>query len=108
MQNEDGVLIQMAKDIAETTAIAKNIDRQLLSLNGKVAAHESRLQSLEGTYAITAQSVAKLNEHTSTIRTTTWRIVEKSLWAIIGVVSIGLYNLFIYLIKSGILKDIIK
>jgi hypothetical protein len=88
--------IELAKNTTETRLLKESVQ----TLNGKVAGHETRLQTQEGLNALMAQGLQNLKdkEEKAESETTFWqRNQDKIVWGIIG---IGLM-LFYYLLTHN-------
>jgi hypothetical protein len=108
MTEHDTLLIQIAKDLATNTEATKNIERQLITLNGKVANHETRMQASEAAQAITTTAVATIQQARDKQRTRLYDILERAGWAVSSVLAIGVWKLISYLIETDILKQLFK
>lgn len=88
--------IELAKNTTETRLLKESVQ----TLNGKVAGHETRLQTQEGLNALMAQGLQNLKdrEEAAESKTTFWsRNQDKFIWGVIG---LGL-TLFYFLLKSA-------
>lgn len=98
-------LIDIKAALAENTAETKALTEQIKGLNGKVAGHESRLQSLESDKAVKIRedSLSNTKENRRTIR---WEnYMDKIIWGIIIIVCMLLYQV---LIQTGLITDFLK
>lgn len=83
MTKIDAILTSLGKqdtEIAVIKTINSNTEEHLRILNGKVQAHETRLQSQEGTSALNAQILANLSEINKETKGFWERNWEKLFW----------------------------
>lgn len=98
-------LVDIKRELATNTAVTVELKDQLRTLNGKVAAHESRLQSLESDKAVNNR-MDELNEKRTENNSSIWRRwTDKMLWGGTALLALILYRV---LVETGIIKDIIK
>ncbi|MBA3756488.1 MAG: hypothetical protein H0X02_09775 [Nitrosomonas sp.] len=93
-------------DLALNTRATQGVEEHLKTLNGKVAAHETRMQSVEGAQAITSTAVAEIkqiNLDTFKKRSSDY---DKVKWIAIGLGITFIGNVILFLIRSDILKKI--
>ncbi len=93
-------------DLALNTRATQGVEEHLKTLNGKVAAHETRMQSVEGAQAITSTAVAQIKIEDDDKKKTRRSDYEKLKWILIGFVITFIGNLILFLIRSDILKKI--
>jgi hypothetical protein len=106
MNNE--LLIKIATDTAETRADIRNIFEHLAKLNGKVAAHETRLQAAEGANTLTAQSLATMVAEKVAAKKSWSTWLDKFLWAAVSILSIGAYRIIVLLFENDVIKKLIR
>jgi hypothetical protein len=83
MDKIDSIIASLGRqdtEIAVIKTINGNTEEHLKVLNGKVLAHETRLQAQEGGAALNSQNLAKLVEESKTSRSFWERNWEKLFW----------------------------
>ncbi len=93
-------------DLALNTRATQGVEEHLKTLNGKVAAHETRMQSVEGAQAITSTAVARIQGDDDDKRKTRRSDYNKLKWILIGLAFTFAGNVILFLIRSDILKKI--
>lgn len=96
--------IDLALNTQETTRLA---DYQRVT-NGKVAAHEARLQSIEGANAITSTTLAEIKQDKKKREDNRSVIYTRIFWAIAGAVMVLAGRVLTYLEQNDFFKHIIK
>lgn len=91
-------LSAMHTDLALNTQSTKQTTEQLIKLNGKVVAHESRLQTLESNQALISSNLAK-----SDTKRADW--LE---WLLKGLVVTGLALMYYLLTHAGGFPDFLN
>ena len=71
-------------DLAVNTTRTGNIEEHLKTLNGKVQAHESRLQVQEGAVALNSSIIANLTDSSKATKTFIERNWEKFFWSVLA------------------------
>lgn len=101
-RNGDILILEKLGDIHTNLALntqeTKNTTDQLVKLNGKVAAHETRLQSMESNQALTSTALAQLQQTESKKDGTKNTYVE---WFVKGLMGIGFLLLYYLLTHAG-------
>lgn len=77
-------LISIGKDLAVNTTKTGYIEDHLKTLNGKVAAHESRLQLNESSLSLQTQVLTELTTQTKEDKTFWKANKEKFAWLVLG------------------------
>lgn len=90
-------LSAMHTDLALNTQATKQTTEQVTKLNGKVAHHETRLQSIEATQSLTASTLAQLQASNTEKKK---EIKDWMDWLVKGVIAVGL-ALFYYLLTHN-------
>jgi hypothetical protein len=88
----------MHTELALNTQATKQGTEQITRLNGKVAAHESRLQAIESNQALISNNLAQVNQ-SNIVRNnqyTGWRD-----WAVKGVIAVIVMLFYYLLTKNG-------
>jgi hypothetical protein len=99
-------LSAMHTDLALNTRETTRIAEYQKATNGKVAAHESRLQAIESNQALTANALAAVNADRTERMTTRKLIYSRVAWAIAGAVVVFMQRILTYLIQNDVLKNI--
>ena len=93
-------------NLALNTRATQGVEEHLKTLNGKVAAHETRMQSVEGAQAITSTAVAEIKQSNSDKVKQRSSDYDKVKWIAIGLGITFIGNVILFLIRSDILKKI--
>jgi uncharacterized protein HemX len=108
-QQSDTIIIEklgeLKTNLALNTQSTENIEGHLVQLNGKVAAHESRLQSNEGSIALMSSSISQMQVDMKSNRRTRQDWLDWLIKAIIVIASMLFYTV---LTNTGIVKDFLK
>ena len=94
----------MHTDLALNTQATKQTTIELTKLNGKVVAHETRLQAIESNQALISNNLSNLNTTNATKSNELrgWRD-----WALKGLIAV-VVMLFYYLLKNNGFPDFLK
>ena len=98
-------LSAMHTDLALNTQATKQNTEQLIKLNGKVAAHEVRQQSIEANQAVMATALAQIQDKENTQQKTKNNWLD---WLLKGLVVVGLALFYYLLTNAGNFPDFLS
>jgi IS1 family transposase len=103
-KNVNKIDVNLALNTHETGRLAKYQEL----MNGRVASHESRLQTIEGANALTATALAEIKTAKQKQSDTRSMILSRAGWAIAGGGLVLMGRILTYLIQNDFIKEIIK